>query len=71
MNVYPTHYVAGTVELLNVLLTYDNAVGTKVTTGPIQPSENGGSAACNPTGTFAACGVPTLNQVYFAITPNP
>jgi hypothetical protein len=69
--VYPTHYVAGTVELLNVLLTYDNVIGTRITTGPIQPSENGGSAVCNPTGTFAACGTPTLNQVYFAIAPSP
>jgi hypothetical protein len=72
--VYPTHYVAGTVELLNVLLTYENAVGTKVTTGSSSPSENGGSWACTinnngfATGT---CGAPTLNQVYFAIAPSP
>jgi len=38
--VYPTHYVA--VELLNVQLTYDNVVGTRVTTGQVLPSSIGG-----------------------------
>ena len=47
VNVYPTHYVAGTVELLNVQLTYNNVVGTRVTTGSNSPSSSGGSAVCN------------------------
>ena len=75
VNVYPTHYVAGTVELLNVQLTYNNAVGTRVWTGTNTPSSTGGSAVCNGPnsngGTFAGCGAPTLNQVYFAIAPSP
>jgi hypothetical protein len=75
VNVYPTHYVAGTVELLNVQLTYNNAVGTRVWTGTNTPSSVGGSAVCNGPnsngGVFAACGGPTLNQVYFAIAPSP
>ena len=71
VNVYPTHYVAGTVELLNVQLTYNNVVGTRVITGSNTPSSVGGSAVCNPTGAFAACGAPTLNQVYFVVTPTP
>jgi hypothetical protein len=75
VNVYPTHYVAGTVELLNVQLTYNNAVGTRVWTGTNTPSSVGGSAVCNGPnsngGTFAGCGAPTLNQVYFAIAPSP
>jgi hypothetical protein len=75
VNVYPTHYVAGTVELLNVQLTYNNAVGTRIWTGTNTPSSTGGSAACNGPnnngGGFAACGAPTLNQVYFAIAPIP
>ncbi|HXP51376.1 MAG TPA: hypothetical protein VN922_15575, partial [Bacteroidia bacterium] len=75
VNVFPTHYVAGTVELLNVQLTYNNAVGTRVWTGTNTPSSVGGSAVCNGPnnngGTFAGCGAPTLNQVYFAIAPNP
>lgn len=74
VNVYPTHYVAGTVELLNVQLTYNNAVGTRVWTGTNTPSSTGGSAVCNGPnnngGGFAACGAPTLNQVYFAIAPS-
>jgi hypothetical protein len=75
--VYPTHYVAGTVELLNVQLTYNNAVGTRVWTGTDSPSSIGGSAVCNgPNSNGGApwaggCGAPTLNQVYFAIAPNP
>jgi hypothetical protein len=73
VNVYPTHYVAGTVELLNVQLTYNNVVGTRVWTGTNTPSSIGGSAVCNGPnsngGVFAACGGPTLNQVYFAIAP--
>src|SRR5215469_6885068 len=74
VNVFPTHYVAGTVELLNVGLTYNNAVGTRVITGSMSPSSVGGSWACTinnngfATGT---CGAPTLNQVYFAIAPSP
>jgi hypothetical protein len=75
VNVYPTHYVAGTIELLNVQLTYNNAVGTRVWTGTNTPSSTGGSAVCNGPnsngGGFAACGAPTLNQVYFAIAPSP
>ena len=75
VNVFPTHYVAGTVELLNVQLTYNNAVGTRVWTGTNTPSSVGGSAVCNGPnsngGTFAGCGAPTLNQVYFAIAPSP
>ena len=74
VNVYPTHYVAGTVELLNVQLTYNNAVGTRVWTGVDQPSSVGGSAVCNGpnnNGPISACGAPTLNQVYFAIAPSP
>jgi hypothetical protein len=75
VNVFPTHYVAGTVELLNVQLTYNNAVGTRVWTGTDTPSSTGGSAVCNGPnsngGTFGACGSPTLNQVYFAISPSP
>jgi hypothetical protein len=75
VNVYPTHYVAGTVELLNVQLTYNNVVGTRVWTGTNTPSSTGGSAVCNGPnsngGTFAACGAPTLNQVYFAIASSP
>jgi hypothetical protein len=47
VNVFPTHYVAGTVELLNVQLTYNNAVGTRVWTGTDSPSSIGGSAVCN------------------------
>ena len=74
VNVYPTHYVAGTVELLNVMMTYNNAVGTRVITGSSSPSSAGGSAVCtiNNNG-FATgvCGAPTLNQVYFAIAPSP
>jgi len=74
VNVYPTHYVAGTVELLNVQLTYNNAVGTRVWTGTNTPSSVGGSVVCkgpnNNGGVFAACGGPTLNQVYFAIAPS-
>ncbi|MFZ0225129.1 MAG: hypothetical protein WB988_02440 [Candidatus Nitrosopolaris sp.] len=62
VNVFPTHYVAGTVELMNVQLTYNNAVGTRVTTGSAVPSSNGGSPV--------NAGPPTLNQVYFAITPS-
>jgi hypothetical protein len=74
VNIFPTHYVAGTVELLNVMLTYNNAVGTRVITGSASPSSVGGSWACTinnngfATGT---CGAPTLNQVYFAIAPSP
>jgi hypothetical protein len=74
VNVFPTHYVAGTVEMLNVGLTYNNAVGTRVITGSMSPSSVGGSWACTinnngfATGT---CGAPTLNQVYFAIAPSP
>ena len=77
VNVYPTHYVAGTVELLNVQLTYNNAVGTRVWTGTNTPSSTGGSAVCNgPNNNGGApwaggCGAPTLNQVYFAIAPSP
>jgi hypothetical protein len=77
VNVYPTHYVAGTVELLNVQLTYNNAVGTRVWTGTDNPSTSGGSAVCNgPNNNGGApwsggCGAPTLNQVYFAIAPSP
>ncbi|MGC2574404.1 MAG: hypothetical protein WA364_23065 [Candidatus Nitrosopolaris sp.] len=77
VNVYPTHYVAGTVELLNVQLTYNNVVGTRVWTGTNTPSSTGGSAVCNgPNNNGGApwaggCGAPTLNQVYFAIAPSP
>ena len=74
VNVFPTHYVAGTVELLNVELTYNNAVGTRVITGSSSPSSVGGSSVCtiNNNG-FATgvCGAPTLNQVYFGIAPSP
>jgi hypothetical protein len=63
------------VELLNVQLTYNNAVGTRVWTGTDSPSSIGGSAVCNGPnsngGVFAGCGAPTLNQVYFAIAPSP
>ena len=31
VSVYPTHYVAGTVELMNVNLVYNNIVGTRAT----------------------------------------
>jgi len=74
VNVFPTHYVAGTVELLNVQLTYNNAVGTRVTTGSDTPSSFGGSSVCtiaNNVFATGACGAPTLNQVYFAIAPSP
>ncbi|MFZ0514243.1 MAG: hypothetical protein WAM14_21745, partial [Candidatus Nitrosopolaris sp.] len=63
VNVFPTHYVAGTVELMNVQLTFNNAVGTRVTTGSAIQSSEGGS--------LVNAGPPTLNQVYFNITPNP
>jgi hypothetical protein len=74
VNVFPTHYVAGTVELLNVQLTYNNAVGTRVITGSSSPSSVGGSWACtinNNEFARGTCGAPTLNQVYFAIAPSP
>ena len=77
VNVSPTHYVAGTVELLNVQLTYNNVVGTRVWTGTDTPSSQGGSAVCNGSNNnggapwAGGCGAPTLNQVYFAIAPSP
>jgi len=58
VSVFPTHYVAGTVQLMNVNLVYNNILGTRVST-------------LNPTGlgsapTFASC-----CQVYFNVAPNP
>src|SRR5215469_11049802 len=57
VNVFPTHYVAGTVELLNVRLVYNNIVGERVDTSvPSNP--------INPTPSICC-------QVYFNVLPNP
>jgi hypothetical protein len=57
VTVFPTHYVAGTVELLNVRLVYNNIIGERVDSSvpsnPINPSP---SICC---------------QVYFNVAPNP
>jgi hypothetical protein len=57
VRVFPTHYVAGTVELLNVRLVYNNIVGERVDTSV--PSN-----AINPTPSVCC-------QVYFNVAPNP
>src|SRR5215469_12535181 len=57
VRVFPTHYVAGTVELLNVRLVYNNIVGERVDTSvPSNPT--------NPTPSICC-------QVYFNVAPNP
>jgi hypothetical protein len=57
VRVFPTHYVAGTVQLLNVRLVYNNIIGERVDTSV--PSN-----AINPTPSICC-------QVYFNVAPNP
>jgi hypothetical protein len=35
VSVFPTHYVAGTVELMNVVLVYNNILGQRVVSNPV------------------------------------
>jgi len=57
VTVFPTHYVAGTVQLLNVRLVYNNIIGERVDTSvPSNPINPTPSVCC---------------QVYFNVAPNP
>ena len=57
VTVFPTHYVAGTVELLNVRVVYNNIIGERVDTSV--PSN-----AINPAPSICC-------QIYFNVAPNP
>ena len=58
VSVFPTHYVAGTVELMNVNLVYNNILGQRTASlfNPLNPAAPVVGSCC---------------QVYFNVTPNP
>jgi hypothetical protein len=56
VSVFPTHYVAGTVQLMNINLVYNNIIGIR-TQSLTSPGPGLPTAPC--------C------QVYFNVTPNP